>query len=244
MSLKTNTCKNCGKVYKYDCYFKRHILSCELLSKNKKERDIDNELIQDIPEPQRLYELLLISLKEIEKLKQKNENLEKRIVKFEKNNNLIETKKNKIDILNEKYKDSKEFHYKLIIITDKHYKLIINNDYLSAVNLILKDLINNNVFLNCLKCYKEQKNTIFIKKEKWIVLNNNDFEQIITNISQKLMGIFLKIQDIHKKQNISEKDAEIYTHTLQKIIGTKFNSKNIISKIKNKFYENLLEPSN
>ena len=214
------TCPCCFKEYKLKCYYDRHILACSLLSKSANERAAEDELLQDLPTQKQLYELLLIYIKKTDKLE--NE------VKFLKNS--IKSPEKKIDIidwLNNNYSDIDNFDYSIITISKSQFEFLHENSYFNTISSILTNNFNKNNNLP-IKAFNLKDNTLFIKNDKWVIMTNKDFENIILDISKKLMNHFVHWQTINKNKLQDEKFCDLYTRVLQKIIGNEsicFNAK-------------------
>lgn len=214
------TCPCCFKEYKLKCYYDRHILACSLLSKSANERSAEDELVQDLPTQSQLYELLLIYIKKTDKLEN-----EVKILK-----NAIKLPEKKIDItdwLNNNYSHINNFDYSIITVSKTQFEFLHENSYFDAVSSIL---INNFTKIDELpiKAFNLKDNTLFIKNDKWAVMTNKDFENIILHISKKLMNHFVDWQTTNKNKLHDEKFCDLYTRVLQKIIGndsTIFNAK-------------------
>ena len=89
-------CGFCSRQYKRKSYYIRHMNICEYLYKNKREREIENEEIDDTPDLRTLYEIIL-------ELTNKNILLEKKVDKLTKLVNYKNNDFNFIDILNNNF---------------------------------------------------------------------------------------------------------------------------------------------
>ena len=52
-------CKHCNRAYKRKVYFDRHVIACEIMSKPKKQRDVEAQELSDTPTVRQLYDVIL-----------------------------------------------------------------------------------------------------------------------------------------------------------------------------------------
>ena len=68
-------CSICSKKFTRKTFYDRHVLVCELISKSQKKRKIETEERNDIPSPEKMYEILLEMTVKYKKMEEKVERL-------------------------------------------------------------------------------------------------------------------------------------------------------------------------
>ena len=165
-------CCFCSKKFTRKTYYDRHILICELLSKSKKERNVEMEEHKDTPTVRKLYEIIMEMSIKYKKMEEKLEELSK----------YVDTKKKKINIiewLNTTCKSSAcapfELWMKKIKVERKHLESIFSHDYVYGALHILKDFNNEHI-----RCYDQKDDTLFIFTNE-VVTNEVVTNEVVTN---------------------------------------------------------------
>ena len=113
------SCSFCMRKYVVKTYFDRHVATCELVHKTKKERNQDMEALADTPDHRQLYEMVLA-------LSLKNKELEEKIAGLEKWANIRKKRLHVKDWLDENYKDVASFDVVIdeLRITKNHFEIV------------------------------------------------------------------------------------------------------------------------
>lgn len=221
-------CGFCNRKYKRKTYYTRHMNICEYLYKNKREREIENEEIDDTPDIRTLYEIIL-------ELTNKNKLLEQKVDKLTKLVNYKNNNFNYIDILNNNYSNIIPFYdfINTINVNNEQLEVIFKNKIVDGITNILNTVL---IHKNCpIKAFQQKQNTIFVYNDKWSIMNDELITILLSNICKKILNIFIewqKTKDIHNNEYLSE----IYTINLNKIMSFNYNNKTNINIIKKKIY--------
>ena len=63
--MPSYTCTFCNKSYQRKTFYDRHIIGCELLHLSSKERQEKRDILNDIPPPLKMYEMILTLTKKV-----------------------------------------------------------------------------------------------------------------------------------------------------------------------------------
>lgn len=220
-------CGFCSRQYKRKSYYIRHMNICEYLYKNKREREIENEELDDTPDLRTLYEIIL-------ELTNKNILLEKKVDKLTKLVNYKNNDFNYIDILNNNYSNCTTFYdfINSISINSIDIDVIFNNKIINVITIIFKNILSkDNVPI---KAFKQKSNTLFVYNDKWCIMNNELITILLSNICKKILNIIIKWQ-----KNIDINNdylSELYTKNLNKIMSFNYNNTSNINSIRKNIY--------
>ena len=207
-------CTFCNKVYTKEQPYNKHKLICEILRKsgeNNFDQNYKNLGIQNLS-------LLVIELVK------SNDKLQKDILELK---NWVQIKKEKvrvIDWLNENYILNQNFSEFLshIEISSSDLKIIFNSNFINGASEILQNIINQHKtsgFDLPLKSFDQKDNLIYVFKEKWEILSQEDFEKIFDFISKGILREFKKWQEENNYQLYAEDFSSVYIDNLKKIMG-------------------------
>lgn len=226
-------CEHCKKEYTRKSYFIRHELCCkaQILSKSRREINLDIEEEKDTPNIRELY-LLLQELAIKVKTQEKEINILKRQSKKTTENLSL------IDWLekNEKNKNDWEDYLKNININLNLLNYIFTLGFINGTVSIIKETLNING--NCLKCFEQKKNTLFIfKNSKWKIMNSNEFEELLNKVNSLVMKQFKVWQNLNEKMIFDNSNK--YQEYVQKIVGEGISKEIMEKQIKIKLYNTL-----
>lgn len=211
-------CLTCEKEYMREPQYTKHKITCF---------NLNDEI-----------ELENVSLKEIvvELIKQ-NKKMEKDINELKR---WVQTKKRKIviiDWLNKNYKLDIDFNKFIseIKITEKELEIVFNSNIVDGIQEIFENHIKNYKEIP-LKSFEQKNDIIYIfNDDKWELLLNNDYNEIISNIYKEILTEFKKWQDKNQEKIYTENFSEIYLKNVKKIMGGDIP----IEKQKSKIHKNL-----
>ena len=202
---------------------------CEYLYKNKRERDILNEEIDDTHDIRTMYEIIL-------ELTNKNKLLEEKVDKLTKFINYKNNNLNYIDILKNNYSNIIPFYdfINSINIENEQIDIIFKNKIIDGITKILKIILSDHNIP--IKSFKQTPNILFVFNENWCIMNNDLITILLSNTCKKILNIIIKWQN---NNDISNNDylSELYITNLNKIMSFDYNNKNNIIIIKKKIYE-------
>ena len=225
MSFK---CGFCSREYKRKTYYTRHTNICEYLYKSKRERERENQELDDTPSLRTMYEIIL-------ELNNKNNLLEQKVDKLTKLVNYKNNDINYINILNNNYTNTVTFYeFIQIINVDKEYlETIFKNKMIYNICNIFETILSREN--TPIKAFQQKPNILFVYNEKWCVMKDELIAIIVSNICKKFLNILIEWQQKHDIIN-NEKLSELYTMNLNKIMSFNYNNKNNINIIKKKIY--------
>ena len=215
-------CCFCSKKFTRKTYYDRHTLICELLSKSKKERNVEMEEHKDTPTVRKLYEIIMEMSIKYKKMEEKLEELSK----------YVDTKKKKINIiewLNTTCKSSDpcksspfELWMKKIKVERKHLESIFSHDYVYGALHILKDFNNEHI-----RCYDQKDDTLFIFTNEtnetatatWSEMKPQQFDKMMDFISKQFLHEFVLWQNENKHRMEDDNYAMTYMINIKKMNG-------------------------
>jgi hypothetical protein len=229
-------CAFCVRSYKSKVYYDRHVSACELLHKSKKHRADELDIISDIPDSRKLYEMVLA-------LAVKNKALEERIDALTK---CMDVKKKQVPVkewLDQNYCGVQTFDSFMSkkTITSCDYTAVCKYDYVEGIIMILKKLFPIELESSLpLKAFDQKENTLFVKNDDgWNIMSNIELEGVVASISKQLMKRFVEWQESNKHRLTEDIYVEEYMSTLQKMLGSNYKSDSILLKIKRGMYKHL-----
>lgn len=234
-------CAFCVRSYKSKVYYERHVSACELLHKSKKQRADELDIISDIPDSRKLYEMVLA-------LAVKNKALEERIDALTK---CMDVKKKRVPVkewLEKNYCDILTFETFMSTktITASDYAAVCKYDYVEGIIMILSKMfpVESEKTLP-IKAFAQKENTLFVKNDDgWNVMSNIELEGIVASIGKQLMTHFVEWQESNKHRLTEDCYVEEYMTTLQKMLGSKYKSDIALVKIKRGIYKHIQVKSN
>lgn len=234
-SNKRHECPYCFRTYKLKVYYDRHISACELLQKSNMRRD-DDDVIADIPDSRKLYEMVIALAVKNKALEEKMEELSKYVSVKKKRLNVKEW----LDQNCSNIRSFASFMSKKTITTDD-YKDVCKYDYLEGIIMILKKMFpldsDNSIPI---RAFDQKDNTLFVKNDDgWNTMSTIELEGIISSIGKQLMKMFVVWQEANKHRLSQDSYTEEYMDTLQKMIGSNFNNDIVVVKIKRSLYKHL-----
>lgn len=215
MSKKCIACNLCGKKYVRPGSLKRHLNVCEIIYNSKRTNEINQKEQNNIPTRFEMYTIIEDLVKNQKALQKKVSNLENKLNK-RKNGKKI----NVIDWLNSNCKKATPF--KKWIINMKIDKVDLNmlfkKDFRSSVESII--LNNLEIDSSTFKSFKQKKNNLYVKKDKWELLTFNEFyDRIANHVQRKLICLFLDWSDTLKENEKTGSNNEVYLKYQSKIFG-------------------------
>jgi len=224
-------CPNCFKVFKKKSFFEKHLSICERSKKYDQKEEI-------IPSNKELYILVNRLFEENNKLRS-----ELNYVKSK-----INIKYKKIDIetwLNKNINNYECFFTFLNnFIDDMQVNIIDSLLEKGFINTIIEEIYAILFIENkYIKCFKEFKNTIYIRtNEKWIILEDDILLDYIKKINVQIFYLLDLYTDTNKdKFKNNDSFQNYYNKNLKKIISNNLTFEQKTTKIKNKLYENFKE---
>jgi hypothetical protein len=229
-------CSICSKKFTRKTFYDRHVLVCELISKSQKKRKIETEERNDIPSPEKMYEILLEMTVKYKKMEEKVERL----------STMLEAKNKKINILdwlNTTYTSCEPFDswVKKIVMERKHLEYIFNNDFVCGMTLIYKELLSDvNKEKDPIKSFEQKDNTLIVFNGKeWEYMGAVQFEKMTDVIYKQVFHEFVLWQNENKHRMYDDDYAITYMKNLKKINGGNTSTEQLYAKIHRELYKHL-----
>lgn len=235
-------CNACNKNYTKKSSLEKHKILCNFKMKTKRENQIENEEIGDMPTHAELVaivqELTLKMLKMEEKMAE--------------NQQWIERKKKKINVitwLNANINPTVgfiEWVKNYINVNSEHFEYLLDNDLCDTIHKIfIHNLSENNNFIYPMRCFTQKSGIFYIAEKKedgkaeWRLLTSEDMNFLLKTIQNYTTKILMKWK-IDNQQQID--DNIKISNKFHKAIGKLYSIfivNNIISKIKNNLFDYL-----
>ena len=155
----------------------------------------------------------------------------------------VQVKKRKIvivDWLNENYQinqNYKEF-VNNIVVTPNLLEIIFQTNLIEGIQRIFEEYMNKMEHQKIpLKSFDQKNNTIYVynEKSKWEVLSSEDFNNIVSILSKKILVEFKIWQDKNEHQLYTDDFSVIYIQNTKKVIGGDIP----LEKLRAQIYRNL-----
>ena len=221
--MPTLICSSCGKTYKDNVWYKKHIEKCKLINVIDNKTEMNNveltRTVQYLLEMVREQDVTIKSLKKWASREKKKCNI--------------------VDWLNSCYDHTSNiacFNRK-IKLTEKDLNYIFKTNFVEGVTTILQNiLIGENIPIRCFD--KDRK--FYVKKDKW-VCNTNDLTHFIDLIVTKLIKHFSEWTCSNSKLVLNDRTNDDYLKKLQLLVITSDEKKNKYKVIEKNMYTFLKE---
>jgi hypothetical protein len=236
-------CTNCGKGYKLKSSLDKHLLICELVTRQGKKKLIIVEEEEIIPDNKQLYKILLELTAKYTKLENKMAEVSKFAVKEKKKINILDWLNNNVtptypfkDITNK------------IVLDTKFNDLILHNSF----NDILTEIINQYLMDENLPilAFTQKTNAIFIfnttsDKNNLVVAGWQEIPRdaligLLNSIQMKISKSFYDWKQLHKEELLSNDTlCGLCDKALVKIMSPTFKEDKYLSKGKSLIYNKI-----
>lgn len=230
-------CMYCGKSYKKRTNLNNHIVVCEIVDKAKKDGNINDDEIDEVPSQKKMYKMMLMIIKKQNALEEKLSEVYKFAINKQKKINICEwlnTNKEPAICFN-------RMHEKIEVTTDD-VKYLMENSFVDTLSHIFsKGLYYDNS--SAIVAFAEKPNTFYIynSTQKWREMNKEDLISFLNRIHHKLYCLFID----YKKFNADKRESDgrledLFTKTTSKITNFDFNQDvGLVNKIKLNMYNNM-----
>ena len=226
-------CKHCNRAYKRKVYFDRHVIACEIMSKPKKQRDVEAQELSDTPTVRQLYDVIL-------EMGKKMVDMEKQIEEL---NKWIHIKKQKIDILewlNQQYTPRILFDDWIanMVVTDSHIARLEKANLFDSVVEIFRENISTNKDENAVRAFDKGNNILYTYTEDgWIKMAAPDMHKAMSSVHKKLLKKIVawqkpNIEDC-KNATIREKNEMLYNTYIKKCMMAKLSGEQLSQRMSN-----------
>lgn len=242
-------CKYCNRNYKLKPNYDKHYLLCDTLNKTRISKPIICKNIKEnnadyVPSLRDMFTIIL-------ELTAKNSQLEQRVEELSKWAESKKKKLNVIDWLNEKYTKNIKYTEWLggINITRNHLEAVFKTDMVTGCYEILQNLLTlDNTNINGtddetmpIKAFTQKDNILFIYNDenKWEILSQPMFANLMNTLSKNILTEFLKWQTENKSKMRQDEFSYTYARNVQKIMGGNLTQEQIHMRVKKELYNYL-----
>ena len=213
-------CIICGKTYKMKHHYSNHAVMCDLMNKTKKERDIENIELDEIPHITKMYSLMVSMALKLEVMDKKVKHLTK----------INEIRIKKIDVLewlNKTYKNGCfiDIYVNSLVAGRVHLEYLFEDEhsYVDTICNILKTASHDGEDLcTIIRSVEHNQNVLYSysPQDTWVVLEDSDLEKIIYMVEKLLMGEFIKWQEENTHKTGTDAFDETYFKNMRKITNS------------------------
>lgn len=230
-------CHNCDVSKETESAYNRHIAICKFLSISAKERIRQIDEYEKEPSIQEIFQVVI-------SLCEENMSLKKRIDKLESSNNHY--KKRTIEDYLESLPGKEIITFNdfitSIIVTDKHFQILLDNNLTECIKQIIIDTIDSHDSNKLpLKSFV-QRNHHFYKYEnlKWVELKQDELRSIITILNQRIIRKYIEWKTMNKEAiEINTIMQELNMQYMSKTIGFGKSIESRIPEIRKTIYDKI-----
>lgn len=195
-------------------------------------------------------EKIFCRLKELEN---NENNLRQLLNDYNKRLTAIETKhshvtKSKIDVISHLNKNVSRSSISIqdwinqITVTQEHFEYLFENTIIQTIIKIFEDNLNTRTKRDCIKCFNETPNVLYIYTQDWKKMECTEMEEPLKKIQNGLLTEFTKWGELNVKQiNSNNKISERYNNLLKKIIDISFKDDTKMHRVISGIYNLLKE---
>jgi len=208
-----------------------------MLSKPKKQRDLEVEELSDTPTVRKLYDLVL-------EMGKKMSDMEKRINEMDKWVKMRKQKVNIIEWLNQQYTPRLLFDEWIenIVITDEHVERLQITGLFETIVEIFRENISTNEDEIAVRGFDRGNHTLYtFTKEGWFKMQPSNIKKTMGGIHRKLLKAIVAWQKTNitdcKNANIREKNEILYTIYIKKCMMAKLSSEQLSQRMANSLHK-------
>lgn len=236
-------CKYCNRNYKLKPNYDKHYLLCDTINKTRISKPIICKTTKEnnndyVPSLRDMFTIIL-------ELTAKNSQLEQRVEELSKWAESKKKKLNVIDWLNDKYTKNIKYTKWLseINITRNHLEAVFKSDMSIGCYEILKSLLSLDMDdeIIPIKAFDQKENILFIYNDdnKWEILSQPMFANLMNILSKKILTEFLKWKTENKSKLRQDDFSYTYARNIQKIMGGNLTQEQIHLRVKRELYNYL-----
>ena len=233
-------CPHCQRPYQRKVYFDRHVSLCEILSKSKRDRNLEMEECMDTPTMRDLYKVVMELACKYNKLEQKYIDMEKR--SYMQTQQLLK-KKTIIEWLSFNHATADDYMawFNTITITRNHLEDLFKTDYVLGVVAAIREHLAEEKDNRPLRAFTEKNNAFYIfdkEQKQWTIMDDKCYIKLMYLLDKKFMSEFVKWQTENKDIMYSDDFSLIYAKNVKKIMTTRDLA---YSRIKKELYRRVHE---
>jgi len=223
------SCSYCQRNYQRKIYFDRHVIACQFLSKNKRERDLETEELADTPSVRDLYAIIL-------ELAAKCQTLETKMQAMNKWAHITKQKLNITEWLNTTQPTAMDYNewVENLTLNQNDLNALFETDYVGGVMAILKKQPSTD---GPVRAFIGKENTFYIFQGKWLLCDSDTFTKLMHLFDKQFMREFIVWQTDNKKRMVTDDSfSDLYARNMKKIMGGSYNREQLYTRIKREWY--------
>jgi hypothetical protein len=235
--METNKyqCTNCKKKYTKSSSLDKHKILCDYKLKSQREKKIEEEESEDIPDYLQLVKLVQELTIKCNKLETKVEQMQKWVERKKKKINIIEWLNTNINA----FVSYAEWVNTNIEIIPEHFTYLMEYNLYQTIEYIIRhNFVENHIYP--IKCFSE-RNVIFYIAEKdengnslWKRAEHEDIVLIFKKIYNKMLNELTKWKmDNQYKFDDNPKLCELFNKAVIKLMSISFAQDSVFSRIRN-----------
>lgn len=230
-------CPCCYKIFKKTGCYEKHILRCE-----RTERELcgftgGGNTPNNGPSNQQLYDMVQTITEKYNQVQSELESLKRQI-------NVKNKKLDVISWLNENSEPDKNIGFvevfQSIYIDQCQLDIIFEKGLIDGMFEIIKNhfqLKQEQTQKNCMKCFQQKKNTIYICQEGiWQMLAIDDFSNMIDELNVKIFAAFNQYRLTNTDKLDQDEFQTTFTNNLNKLLCSNISFDQRCIRIKNKLF--------
>ena len=237
------TCLICKKVYTRKSSLEKHKILCDFKMKTKREKQIEKEEQEDIPNHLELVKIVQELTIKMMKMEERMEEMQKWVDKKKK-------KLNVVSWLNTNVKPTIGFlewintHFEVKV---EHFEDLLENSLFHTIQRVFEhnlDLSNGIVYP--IRCFTQKSATFYVGEKKednspdWRQLELKDMILILKTFQNRMIKELTKWkQENDNKFNESDKIADLYQKAIIKLMSISFSQDGNMTRIKNNLFHYL-----
>ena len=231
-------CLLCNKTYTKQTSLKNHKIICDFRLKTEREKQIDEEELDDVPNHLELVKIVM-------NLTQKCTQLESQVEQMKK---WIDRKKKKINVvrwLNTNVNASfsfSEFVNMYLELDERHLMNIMDKKLFEFVYFVYDTNMSKSDIVYPIKSFTEKNNYIYISEKledggsSWKPLELDDFKLLLKIIQNKMITIFLNWKTSNSDKMSDRRIEDKYNKGIIKLMNISFNQDSTMSRMKTDLY--------
>jgi hypothetical protein len=237
---KTNKfcCSICNKTYTKLSSLKNHTIICEFSLKTEREKKIENEEQDDMPDHAQLVKIVMDLTQKCHKLESQVEQMKK----------WVDRKKKKINVIqwlntntNASFSFS-EFVNMYLELDERHLMNIMEKTLFEFIYFVYDTNMSKSDIVYPIKSFTEKNNYIYVcdKLEDgtsmWKPLELDHFKLLLKKIQNKMITLFLEWKTSNSDKMNDRRMEDKYNKGIVKLMNISFNQDATMSRMKTDLY--------
>lgn len=236
-------CIVCHKQYTRKASYDNHKIVCEFKMKTKRDMEIEEEELGDVPTHSELVKIVQELTKKIIRMEEQMEDMKKWVDKKKKKLNVIVW-------LNTNITPTigfLEWVNSYITVKQEHFEDLMTNTLYTCVQKVFEDnLEETDAFIHPIKAFNQKSNAFYIYEQNedgtpnWQLMDTKKLGLLFKTVQIKIIRVLTKWKDENKhKFHDVDKIAELFNKAVIKLMNMSFEPNNSFSRMKTSLYNYL-----